>query len=213
MATVTTRGKARKNTQESTKNAAGDPQNEVKRRFDDVEARVESLQKEVKNLRTILLDKEETIDCLVHERDEVYDELYKLRLKLADAWNINLLDNGEKIREVCKRVRSENSKPTNQSSTAKTAKNRHEAIVNTPTYASVTKEKCVQTDTESIISKIAETLKTQLHEVFDAKLGSNKVNNDAAKIKTVMQEDRQEQRNGRETGEKEKIPQRYCSWY
>ena len=192
MATVTTRGKARKNTQESTKNAAGDPQNEVKRRFDDVEARVESLQKEVKNLRTILLDKEETIDCLVHERDEVYDELYKLRLKLADAWNINFPDNGDKIREVCKRVRSENSEPTNQCSKAK---NRHETIVNTPTYASVTKEKYVQTDTESIISRIAETLKTQLHEVFDAKLGSNKVNNDAVTIKTVMQEDRQEQRN------------------
>ena len=89
MATVTTRGKARKNTQESTKNAAGDPQNELERRFDDVETRVGSLQKEVENLRQILSDKEETIDCLVHERDEVYDELYKLRLKLADAWDIN----------------------------------------------------------------------------------------------------------------------------
>ena len=189
-----TRGKARKNTQESTKNAAGDPQNDVERRFDDVEARVESLQKEVQNLRKILLDKEETIDCLVHERDEVYDELYQLRLKLADAWNINLPDNGDKIREVCKRVRS--SKSVNQSSTS-TTKNGHEAIKNKPTYASVTKEKCVQTDTESIISRIAETLKTQLHEVFDAKLGSNKnkVINDAATIKTVMQEDRQEQRN------------------
>ena len=196
MATVTTRGKARKNTQVSTKNAAGDPQNEAERRVDNVEALVDSLQKEVKKLQNILVDKEETIDCLVHERDEVYEELYQVRLKLAGAWNINLPDNGDKVREVSRRIRNDNSNPINQCSTS-SAKNRHdEAINKKPTYASVAKEKSVQTDTESIISKIAETLKTQLHEVFDARLECNKRKeiDDADKIKAVMQEDRQEQR-------------------
>ena len=35
-----------------------------------------------------LTEQEETIDELVQERDDVCHELFKVRLTLADAWNI-----------------------------------------------------------------------------------------------------------------------------
>ena len=56
--------------------------------------------REVDSLKKKLTDKEETIDDLFQERDEAHDVIYELRLKLADAWNINLATNAEKVQEV-----------------------------------------------------------------------------------------------------------------
>ena len=63
--------------------------------------------KEVERLKNLLCDKEEIIEDLVLERDQVCNENYELRLKLADAWNIRLTTDAEKVREVSKRIRND----------------------------------------------------------------------------------------------------------
>ena len=63
--------------------------------------------KEVERLKNLLCDKEEIIEDLVLERDQVCNENYELRLKLADAWNIRLATDAEKVREVSKRIRND----------------------------------------------------------------------------------------------------------
>ena len=45
---------------------------------------------------------EEDIDDLVVERDEEVKLVYELRLKLADAWNIEFAADAEKVREVAR---------------------------------------------------------------------------------------------------------------
>ena len=64
------------------------------------EAIIKALKEEIENLQQKVAEQEETIDFLVLERDEESDEVYKLRLKLADAWNVTLPDNPARIREV-----------------------------------------------------------------------------------------------------------------
>ena len=56
-------------------------------------------------LKKKVADQDETIDDLVQERDDVYDELFKVRLTLADAWNIERATDAEKIWEVLRRTR------------------------------------------------------------------------------------------------------------
>ena len=60
---------------------------------------------EIDNLKRKVADQEETIDDLVEERDEGLDEVYKLKLKLADAWSIKFEADAEKVREVARLVR------------------------------------------------------------------------------------------------------------
>ena len=55
-----------------------------------VEETEKEKKREVDSLKKKLTDKEETIDDLFQERNEAHDVIYELRLKLADAWNINL---------------------------------------------------------------------------------------------------------------------------
>ena len=64
------------------------------------EAIIKALKDEIENLKKKVAEQEETIDFLVLERDEESNEVYKLRLKLADAWNVTLPDNPSRIREV-----------------------------------------------------------------------------------------------------------------
>ena len=80
---------------------------------------ISTLEKELNNLKKKLADKEETIDYLVQERDEAYNNIYDLRLKLADAWNIDLATDAEKVQEVMrlnriKKVRNSYCKTTEE---------------------------------------------------------------------------------------------------
>ena len=60
--------------------------------------------KEIEELKKKVADQEEMIDYLVQERDRESDEVYKLKLKLADAWNITSSDDADKVREVARLV-------------------------------------------------------------------------------------------------------------
>ena len=60
---------------------------------------------EIVNLKKKIANQEETIDDLVQERDEICQEMYEVRLTLADAWNIKCAANHEKIWEVLRRTR------------------------------------------------------------------------------------------------------------
>ena len=60
----------------------------------------DSLTHEIARLKKVVAEKEEIIDDLVLERNDVYDEIYELRLTLEKAWNISRATDAEKIWEV-----------------------------------------------------------------------------------------------------------------
>ena len=66
---------------------------------------IKELRVEIEKLKKKVADQEETIDYLVQERDEESDQVYKLKLKLADAWNVTFSDDADKVREVARLVR------------------------------------------------------------------------------------------------------------
>ena len=65
------------------------------------------LEHKIARLKKKIADKDENIDDLDQERDELYDEIYRLRLTLAHAWNITLATDAEKVREVMSRTRKQ----------------------------------------------------------------------------------------------------------
>ena len=69
------------------------------------DATIMALRIEIDHLKKRVADQDETIDDLVGDRDEAYDEVYRLKLKLADAWSIKLETDAEKVREVARRIR------------------------------------------------------------------------------------------------------------
>ncbi len=85
-----------KNAKESEEKVENDEENEVI---------IKALKIEIVNLKKKVAEQVETIDYLVQEREEESDEVYKLKLKLADAWNIKLTTDAEKVREVARLVR------------------------------------------------------------------------------------------------------------
>ena len=74
---------------------------------DDEVSSIDVLRKEIKNLEEKLSEKEETIDFLCEERDESCNIIYDLRLELAEAWNLKLASNAEKVREVARLMKNE----------------------------------------------------------------------------------------------------------
>ena len=60
----------------------------------------DSVAQEITRLKKKIADQDETIDDLDQERDDLYHEIYRLRLTLAQAWNITLATDAEKVREV-----------------------------------------------------------------------------------------------------------------
>ena len=78
---------------------------ELQKQNDEKDATIMALRIEIDNLKKKVTDQEETIDDLVGDRDEAYDEVYRLKLKLADAWSIKLETDAEKVREVARRIR------------------------------------------------------------------------------------------------------------
>ena len=65
------------------------------------------LRQEIVRLNKKVADQYENIDDLDQERDDLYDEIYRLRLTLAQAWNITLATDAEKVREVASRTRKQ----------------------------------------------------------------------------------------------------------
>ena len=93
--------------------------NEMKTKDDQTnekQATIDAYRLEIKNLKKKVADQEETIDELVQERDDVYNDLYNVRLILADAWNISRATNAEKIWEVLRRTRGMNEKQAEKKS-------------------------------------------------------------------------------------------------
>lgn len=80
-------------------------------KIDELKAEIAELKRklagndEIANLKKKIANQEETIDDLVQERDEICQEMYEVRLTLADAWNIKCAANHEKIWEVLRRTR------------------------------------------------------------------------------------------------------------
>lgn len=94
--------KPQKNTQDSKNNGT----ESTKRDHDEKDTVIDALRSEINNLKKKIADQDETIDDLVQERDEESNEMYELRLALADAWNIKRATKHEKIWEVL-RIRRE----------------------------------------------------------------------------------------------------------
>ena len=63
------------------------------------------LRNEIERLNKKVADQDKIIDDLVEEREELDDEIFKLRLALAEAWNLKLTTDAEKVSEVYKRTR------------------------------------------------------------------------------------------------------------
>ena len=72
----------------------------IEEKEDDKEVQINALKLEISVLKKKLSECEEDIDDLVVERDEEVKLVYELRLKLADAWNIEFATDAEKVREV-----------------------------------------------------------------------------------------------------------------
>ena len=94
----------RSNKMASEKGKAGcvTPQNTASNRSEKLEDTVNKLRSEIKELKKKLADKDELIDYL-HQAG--YEESEELKLKLADAWNIALATNAEKVSEVNRIIR------------------------------------------------------------------------------------------------------------
>ena len=58
---------------------------ELQKQNDEKEATITALRIEIDNLKKKVADQEETIDDLVEDRDEGWDEVYRLKLKLEEA--------------------------------------------------------------------------------------------------------------------------------
>lgn len=78
---------------------------ELQKQNDEKEATIMALRIEIDNLKRKVAHQEEMIEDLVEDRDEGWNEVYKLKLELADAWNIKLETDAEKVREVARLVR------------------------------------------------------------------------------------------------------------
>ena len=72
---------------------------------DDKDASINALKNEIENLKKKIADQDEIMDDLAQERDDVYHDLFEVRLVLADAWKIERDTNPEKIWEVLRRTR------------------------------------------------------------------------------------------------------------
>ena len=68
------------------------------------------LEMEIIDLKFELTDREETIDELCRERDRKSKEIYKMKLMLADAWNLQLATDAEKVKEVGELIKQGGSK-------------------------------------------------------------------------------------------------------
>ena len=63
------------------------------------------LKNEIARLNKQVADQDKIIDDMDEEREELYDEIFKLRITLAEAWNLKLTTDAEKVREVYRRTR------------------------------------------------------------------------------------------------------------
>lgn len=84
--------------------------NMVQKKNDEKDAIIMALRIEIDALKRKVTEQDETIDDLIAERDEGWDEVYKLKLNLADAWNIKLETDAEKVREVARLIRNKVNK-------------------------------------------------------------------------------------------------------
>ena len=81
-----------------------------KKQDNELENKDLNLKHEVNRLKKKIADQDETIDDLDQERDELYDEIYRLRLTLAEAWKITLATDAEKAREVANCTREQSTR-------------------------------------------------------------------------------------------------------
>lgn len=131
--------------QKITQDSKDDGKESTKKEHDEKDTVIDTLRSEINDLKKKIADQEETIDDLVQERDEDSDEMYELRLALADAWNIKRATNHEKIWEVLRRRReikarkekgekkpySEVVKSSDYRTSEDTEKQKHEIHLNT----------------------------------------------------------------------------------
>ena len=103
--------KSKKNNQNITHDLKNSGKESTIERNDDKDVSIEALRIEIDNLKKKIGDQEETIEDLIQERDDVYDEIYEVRLILADAWNVKRATDPERIWEVLRRMCIDNRIP------------------------------------------------------------------------------------------------------
>ena len=99
-------------------------QEELQKQNDEKEATITALRIEIDNFKSKVAEQKEMIEDLTEDRDVGWNEVYKLKLELADAWDITLETESEKVREVS-RLRRDNKAKKSYCAAAK------EAITNT----------------------------------------------------------------------------------
>ena len=90
---------------------------------DEKETIIAGLRSQIEQLKKEVVEKDETIDFLVEERDDRSQHIFKLRLKLADAWHITFPDDADKIREVA-RLEDTDENPKSYCEAARSMKKR-----------------------------------------------------------------------------------------
>ena len=135
-------------------------------------ATLPALQTEIDNLNKKLTEQEETIDDLVQERDDAYNELFQVRLTLADAWNIQKDTNHEKIWEVLRRTK-ENSETDGEKETYSTVvKSIHKeiAVDSTAQMNDTIVTKCSSTESGIGMQSITQLIDERVNLILEGKI-------------------------------------------
>ena len=139
------------------------------------EATTTAFRSEIEELKKKVADQEETIDYLVQERDEASDQVYKLKLKLADAWNVTLPDDADKVREVARLVNS-NERP----------KSYRDALKETdPTQIAVDSGIDIQSLEKLIDERVVATIEAKFEKHIESKSGAITGNSSSEFTKTI----------------------------
>ena len=147
-------GIARKSADKKKKISRGDMSKGCSSRVDEVEVRVEALEQEILKLQIQSCDQERTIDNLIVERDEVLDELHKVRLTLAEARNIRKLNNEDRIGAVSKRL--------NNGTNYNNENQNNQTLQKKQIYAYASKDQSIQTDTVTSEKRASRHFQTRL---------------------------------------------------
>ena len=152
----------------------------------------DSVTEEIIRLKKKIADQDETIDDLDQEPDDLYHEIYRLRLTLAQAWNITLATDAEKVREVASRTRKQTDAVKTKKPYSAVAKTGVISPVNTIDQIENKTNLTKCSSTESTDSGLGRESLTQLIDdrvklMIDTKLKENK--RELCESKTISNQD------------------------
>ena len=150
------------------------------------------LRNEIARLNKQVADQDKIIDDLVDEREELEDEILKLRLALADAWDLKLTTDAEKVGEVYRRTREKTKTAKEKmpySATVKSSVNQISADTNVKNETKLsTCNSTESTDSGLGLHSLTQLIDDRVNLMIDVKLKEGE--RTSSGIKLVSSEDR-----------------------